>query len=90
MSARRETGWLIEWRDGLGRTNWLRLYQPDNPKSLALYCCVGGTLNAGEALRFARRCDASAFLYLVRDTWPNAIVTDHEWISEKEMDDARG
>jgi hypothetical protein len=87
MSVPRETGWLIEWRDGLGQTNWMRLYQPEDPKELPLFHCAGGTLNASEALRFARRCDARAFLHLVRATWPDAVVTDHEWINPEEMID---
>lgn len=66
-----ETGWLIE-RNDLGAPQWLQ-FGPQ--KGYTTF-----TTDASKALRFARKCDADAFLYHHEHRDPALRLTEHKWL----------
>lgn len=80
MTAEREIGWLIEEFEG-GNPRWLKAYHHEQSANAF---DMSPTTNANEALRFARKCDAEAFLHnlkALKPCWSHCFVTDHEWMA---------
>lgn len=72
-----EYGWLIEHNEYAGGHRWLRAVRDEDGDRVTIR--LEFTPHAVAALRFARKEDADAFIYLHPTKTVNCRATDHQF-----------